>query len=112
MKKAEASDVACLISAAFRSTRCNAGKSAILSVIYSADVEVAQFVVVDDLGNYMTFTKVQNLAVSSKTPDRRTTYLYMSPTAAQKGARTFTVYAVYADGSRSADSLTAALTVR
>ena len=112
VKKAEESDVACLISAAFRSARCNAGRSAILSVIYSADAEVAQFVVVDDLGNYMTFTKVQNLAVSSKTPDRRTTYLYMTPTAAQKGERTFTVYAVYADGSRSADSLTAALTVR
>ena len=111
VKKAAVSEVTCFVKGGFRSTTCNAGKSTYISVTYYTAVSVDHFVIQDDLGNFVTVTKTQHQKVKAGA-ETRLSYLYFSPTAAQKGARTFTVYAVYTDGSRSADSLTAALTVR
>lgn len=103
------SDVECFIKGAFRSSRVDVGKMASLSVSTYKNLEISGFEIYNDLGMRMTIVRfTQNTSKA----ERDISISTFSPTAEERGERTYTIYAILADGTRSADFLTFPLTIR
>ena len=103
------SGVECMLSAAFRSSKAYAGKSAILAVSVEKDAPVVAIELRDDRGNLITFTRQTKNCTRN---DKDIFTLVFRVTKEDAGVRTYTAYAVLENGSRSDDCVTATLTVK
>ena len=73
------------------------------------EITTKEFEIYSDLGTRMTIIRSMT---NTKKSDRDNYGLMFSPTAEERGERTYTVYAVLPDGTRSADCLILPLTVK
>ena len=94
--------VECIISGTARSKRVNVGKTAVLTVGVYKTVETIGVRVFDENGNEITPSAT---STNTKKSDRNTHTFNFKPTAEDCGTHTYTVYAVLADGTLSADSI-------
>ena len=102
-------ETVCFISGSFKSSKVNAGKVATINMSVIKGTDIAGFEVYNDLG---TATEIIRSDSNSKQSDRDNYMLMFSPTKELKGNRTYTVYAVLGDGTRSSDCLTLTVTIR
>lgn len=103
------SDVECFISGSFKVSKVTVGKVATLNMSAYKGLDIVDFEIYSDLGTRMTITRsMQNTTKS----DRDNYGLMFRPSAEERGERTYTVYAVLPDGTRSADCLILPLTVK
>jgi hypothetical protein len=108
-RKETVGSVECFISGDFRSATVNAKKTAILQISVFKNLDIVGFEIYNDLNNEITITSAIRSTVKL---DRYNWTVQFKPTKAEKGDRTYTIYAILADGSRSADCLTLALKVK
>lgn len=104
----DVSEVNCFIQGAFKTSKVNVGKIATLSVSVYKDVEVRNFEIYNDQGKLIEIIKS---TTNTRNTDRDMYFLMFSPTAEEKGQRTYTIYAILANGTRSADSMTFSLKI-
>jgi len=103
------SGVECFISGKFKSSKVYVGKVATMALSVVKDAPIGGFEIYNDLN---TTTEVKKATVSTSKSDRNNWSITFNPTKAEKGNRTYTVYAILEDGSRSADCLTLTITVK
>jgi len=103
------SGVKCFISGKFKSSKVYVGKVATMALSVVKDAPIGGFEIYNDLN---TTTEVKKATVSTSKSDRNNWSITFNPTKAEKGNRTYTVYAILEDGSRSADCLTLTITVK
>lgn len=100
--------VSCFISGKFRSTKVSAKKRAILAMSVVKGTDISHFEVHNDLNTTTEVTSMTLIAMD----DRDEYTIVFKPTKADKGERTYRVYAIMNDGTRSADCLELKLTVK
>lgn len=103
------SGTVCFISGDFKSSKVYVGKVATINMSVIKGTDIAGFEVYNDIG---TTTEIIRSAVSTKKSDRDNYMLMFQPTAEEVGTRTYTVYAVLGDGTRSADSLSMIVNIK
>lgn len=101
--------VDCFIGGAFKSASVNYGKTATIQISVYKNVDIVGFEIYNDLN---TVTKITKATCSTSKADRDNWSIKFSPTKAEKGERTYTIYAILADGTLSADSLTLKIKVK
>ena len=101
--------VTCFISGKFKSSKVYVGKVATIAMSVVKGTDIAGFEIYNDLN---TTTEIMRHSVSTSKSDRDNHTVLFKPTSAEKGERTYTVYAILGDGTRSADCLTLTLTVK
>lgn len=104
----DVSSINCFIQGAFKTSKVNVGKVATLSVSIYKDVEVNSFEIYNDQGKRI---KIIRSSTNTRNADRDVYLMMFSPTAEEEGHRTYTIYAILADGTRSADSMTFSLNI-
>lgn len=97
-----------LYKATFTGTRVNKGRAATLNVLVSTNTE--KLVIYDDLGNLVNYKS--QAKTSAKTSIENTVFICTKFIANDAGVRTYTIYAVDAEGNKSVDSIQASITVR
>lgn len=103
------SAVDCFINGGFKNKTVNVGKIATLNMNVYKGLDIKEIKVYSDLGTEPVITRSM---INTRNSDRDVYGLMFSPTAADRGQRTYTVYAVMGDGQLSADCLTLTLTIR
>lgn len=97
------------ISGSFKSATVAVGKVATLNMSVVKDLDIVEFAIYNDLNET---TEIFRMQKSTKKSDRDNWVVMFKPTAAEVGERTYTVYAVFSDGSLSADCLTLDLKIK
>lgn len=99
----------CFIAATFKSSYVYAGRVATLNVSITKGSDIAGFEIYNDVNAEIVIVRQTK---NTRLSDRDNYSIIFKTNEAMQGLRTFTVYAVYPDGTRSADSLTLTLNVR
>lgn len=103
------SETICFISGSFKTSKVYVGKVATMNMSVIKGTDIAGFEIYNDIG---TTTEIIRSGVSTKKSDRDNYMLMFNPTEEEVGERTYTVYAVLSDGTRSADSLSMSILVK
>lgn len=98
------------ISGSFKSTAVNVGKIANLNMGVLKNFNPSGAVLIDDRG--IIRREFSKFTVSTIKTDRDSVSVLFSPSASDKGERTYTAYVLDGDGKRTANSLTCSITVR
>ena len=101
--------VPAFISGSFKSSYVYVGKVATLNMSVIKGTEIDHFMITNDVNAEV---EIVRYSVSTKKTDRDNYCIIFKATEAMVGDRTFTVYAVYADGTRSVDCLTLTIKVK
>ena len=101
--------VECIISGTARATRVTAGKTVSLTVGVEKSAETVGLLVFDENGKEIT---PQSTSTNTRKSDRNTHTVVFKVTAADRGTHVYTVYAVLADGTMSADFVQFTIQVR
>lgn len=109
LEEAAVGETNCFINGAFKTKYVNVGKAATLNMNVCKGLDIEEIKIYSDLGTEPTITR--SMKNTSKS-DRDIYGLMFSPTDEDRGVRTYTVYAILSDGSRSADHLTLTLEIR
>ncbi|MDD5969836.1 MAG: family 20 glycosylhydrolase [Anaerostipes sp.] len=97
-----------LYKAKFKTTKMTRGKTATLNVLTSKNVDSIELY--DDFGNKVKISKQQKTNALTLIEDSVFTCVLFSET--NRGTRTYTIYALDAEGNRSAESIQASIVVR
>lgn len=101
--------VECILGGSAKSSRVYVNKVATLTVSTDKSVATIGLVVVDENGNEIEATRY---VLNTKITQRDVHTFIFTVTAADRGTHTYTVYAVLADGTLSADYIQATIEVR
>jgi len=101
--------VECFISGSFKSTKVYVGKVATINMSVIKGTPVDDFEIENDLGETIEIVKT---SCSTKKSDRDNYTVIFKAQEHEVGERTYVVYGILADGTRSSDYLTLTITVK